>query len=170
MSNYVTICRAGDVPVEITCLHSALAQAVQWCVATSNWYRDIIYFDTVDWCILLHRLSSWFGLSGKALSWHSSYLVTRSFVMNINFSVSNQFPLHQGVPQGCVLGPRSSLHSLHHPSALFSDSTCGHHLYTGPSLWTVLCSLENRTFHSTVLKLCWRRFLCSVSVIAALCD
>jgi Reverse transcriptase (RNA-dependent DNA polymerase) len=62
-------------------------------------------FDTIDRSILLHRLSSWFGLSGKALSWLSSYLASRSFVVNINSSVSDQFPLTQGVPQGSVLGP-----------------------------------------------------------------
>jgi hypothetical protein len=62
-------------------------------------------FDTIDHSILLHRLSSWFGLNGKVLSWLTSYLASRNFVVNINSSVSDQFPLHQGVPQGSVLGP-----------------------------------------------------------------
>ena len=62
-------------------------------------------FDTIDHSILLHRLSSWFGLIRKALSWLSSYLASRSFVVNINSSVSDHFPLTQGVPQGSVLGP-----------------------------------------------------------------
>ena len=86
-------------------------------------------FDTIDHSILLHRLSSWFGLSGKALSWLSSYLASRSFVVNINSSVSDQFPLTQGVPQGSVLGPLLFILYTTPLSSLISDSSCGHHLY-----------------------------------------
>src|SRR6218665_1206601 len=31
-------------------------------------------FDTIDHNLLLHRLSSWFGISGTALLWFKSYL------------------------------------------------------------------------------------------------
>jgi hypothetical protein len=61
-------------------------------------------FDTIDHSILTHRLSSWFGLKGTALSWLQSYLSSRSFIVNINASLSATFPLLQGVPQGSVLG------------------------------------------------------------------
>jgi len=86
-------------------------------------------FDTIDHSILLHRLSSWFGLSGKVLSWLSSYLESRSIVVNINSSVSDQFPLHQGVPRGSVLGPLLFILYTTPLSSLISDSSCSRHLY-----------------------------------------
>ena len=68
-------------------------------------------FDTIDHSILIHRLSSWFGLNGTVLSWLQSYISSREFVVNINASLSDPFPLHQGVPQGSW---SPSLHSLHY--------------------------------------------------------
>ena len=62
-------------------------------------------FDTIDHSILLERLSSWFGISSIALSWIKSYLLNRSFYVNIENSQSSVFQLLYGVPQGSVLGP-----------------------------------------------------------------
>ena len=62
-------------------------------------------FDTIDHSILIHRLSSWFGFKGTVLSWLQSYLSSRNFAVNIKSSLSASLPLHQGVPQGSVLGP-----------------------------------------------------------------
>jgi len=62
-------------------------------------------FETIDLSILLERLSSWFGISSTALSWiNKSYLVNRSFYVNIENSKSSVFQLLYGVPQGSVLG------------------------------------------------------------------
>jgi len=55
--------------------------------------------DTIDHSILLERLSSWFGISSTALSWISSYLLNRSFYVNIENSKSSVFQLLYGVPQ-----------------------------------------------------------------------
>jgi len=46
-------------------------------------------FDTLDHSFLLKRLSSWFGISSIALSWIESYLLNRSFYVNIEHSKSS---------------------------------------------------------------------------------
>lgn len=62
-------------------------------------------FDTVDHDTLLHRLQFTFGVNGKVLSWFSSYLSGRSQQIAINETLSAEFELHCGVPQGSCLGP-----------------------------------------------------------------
>jgi Reverse transcriptase (RNA-dependent DNA polymerase) len=86
-------------------------------------------FDTIDHSILLHRLSSWFGFNGKVLSWLESYLSSRSFRVDINSFLSDHFPLHQGVPQGSVLGPLLFILYTTPLSSLICESSMNHHLY-----------------------------------------
>ena len=62
-------------------------------------------FDTVDHEILLGRLSSRFGIKGKALDWLRSYLTDRTQLVEVDDASSTVRPLHWGVPQGSVLGP-----------------------------------------------------------------
>ena len=62
-------------------------------------------FDTVDHLILLNRLSSKFGIRGKALTWIRSYLQNRSFRVRVGDSESIPHDLKFGVPQGSVVGP-----------------------------------------------------------------
>ena len=62
-------------------------------------------FDTIDHSILLHSLSSWFGISAIALSWIKCYLTFHSFYVKINDSRSSVYQIFYGVPQGSVLGP-----------------------------------------------------------------
>ena len=62
-------------------------------------------FDTVDHKILLQRLSSHFGINGKALCWFNSYLENRKQVVNVKGATSYSKDLRCGVPQGSVLGP-----------------------------------------------------------------
>ena len=86
-----------------------------------------VAFDTIDHSIL-RRLSSWFGFDGTVISWRTSYLSSRSFVVSINSTSSAQSPLRQGVPQGSILDPL--LFILYTTlSSLISDSSAGHHLF-----------------------------------------
>ena len=62
-------------------------------------------FDTIDHNILLNRLNSYLGISGKALQWLSTYLKGRKQAVLINNTKSDTHDLHFGVPQGSVLGP-----------------------------------------------------------------
>ena len=62
-------------------------------------------FDTIDHHVLLARLHSRFGISGKALAWIQNYLSNRTQSVIIKNSMSKKWNLQFGVPQGSVLGP-----------------------------------------------------------------
>ena len=62
-------------------------------------------FDTIDHDILLERLMESYGIKDKALKWLESYLMNRTFNVNINGINSNRQKLKYGVPQGSLLGP-----------------------------------------------------------------
>ena len=62
-------------------------------------------FDTIDHETLLHRLRNKFRIAGVPLSWITSYLQDRSFLVKIRDEFSSKLPLTQGVPQGSILGP-----------------------------------------------------------------
>ena len=61
-------------------------------------------FDTVDHNTLLLSLYSRFGISGKVLTWFSSYLNNRCQRVSISGTLSDTFALHYCVPQGSCLG------------------------------------------------------------------
>ncbi len=54
------------------------------------------------------------GITGIPLRWFESYLTGRSFRVAWGGEVSKAHQLVTGVPQGSVLGPPSSPHTLHH--------------------------------------------------------
>lgn len=62
-------------------------------------------FDTIDHEILVEKLLTDYGISGKALSWMRSYLEDRSFCVKIEDTISSLLELLFGVPQGSLLGP-----------------------------------------------------------------
>ena len=62
-------------------------------------------FDTVDHNILIKRLENWVGLSGPVLDWFRSYLMDRSYFVNLGDHKSSNIPMTCGVPQGSILGP-----------------------------------------------------------------
>ena len=62
-------------------------------------------FDTVDHQILLNRLRTEFGVSGKALDWFASYLSNRSRKVSVDGVLPDRFGIDFGVPQGSCLGP-----------------------------------------------------------------
>jgi hypothetical protein len=86
-------------------------------------------FDTTDHSILSHRLSSWFVISGCALSWVKSYLSNRSFYVNLTGTKSSVLQLLYGVPQGFVLGPLLLILHTTPLSHIISKSASNHHLY-----------------------------------------
>ena len=58
---------------------------------------------------LIGRLESHLGITDNALAWFKSYLYDQFQRVSVNGSLSDQFPLKQGVPQGSFLGPWFSL-------------------------------------------------------------
>ena len=73
--------------------------------------------------ILLPRISPWFGLNDKVLSWLKLSLLSCNFVIIIiNPSVSDRFSLHQGIPHGSILGLLLFLLYTTLLSSLISDS------------------------------------------------
>jgi len=63
-------------------------------------------FDTIDYSILLNRLTSSFGIIGSFYhNWLKSYLSNRSFSVTSGSSSSFILLSSCGVPQGSVLGP-----------------------------------------------------------------
>ena len=86
-------------------------------------------FDTVDHTILLSRLSSYFGISGSALAFLTSYLQNRTQSVSVLSATSSPSPLITGVPQGSILGPL--LFSLYTTplSHLLSESDVSFHFY-----------------------------------------
>ena len=62
-------------------------------------------FDTVDYDILLGRLEHRFGITGKALSWLTSYLTDRTQFVKVANEHSTIRNLSCGVSQGSVLAP-----------------------------------------------------------------
>jgi len=87
--------------------------------------------------LLLNRLSSWFGFDGTVISWLTSYLSSRNFVVSTKSTSSAQSPLRRGVPQGLVYGPLLFILNTTPLSSLISDSSVGHHLFAD----------DNSTFH-----------------------
>ena len=86
-------------------------------------------FDTIDHNILITRLSTWYGISGTALSWFTSYLTDRQQTIKIGNCFSDMLPTSCGVPQGSVLGPL--LFTLYTPplSSVIQGHNLDHHLY-----------------------------------------
>ena len=86
-------------------------------------------FDTIDHATLTDRLSDWYGISGQAQIWFSSYLQNTHRSVKIEVTFSDKVTLSYGVPQGSVLGP--VLFTLYTTplSAIISSFDINHHLY-----------------------------------------
>ena len=57
-------------------------------------------FDTIYHLILLHRLSSWFGITDCALTWFETYLTSRSFSC-LWFCITSLSPFLWRIPRLC---------------------------------------------------------------------
>ena len=62
-------------------------------------------FDTIDHSQLLRRLEERYGIGSAVLDWFSSYLANRCYKVKVDDSLSPEFLLKYGVPQGSLLGP-----------------------------------------------------------------
>jgi len=62
-------------------------------------------FDTVDFDIMLQRISRDFGVCGGALSWLRSFITGRTQYVGVGAARSISVACLSGVPQGSVLGP-----------------------------------------------------------------
>ena len=62
-------------------------------------------FDTLNHTILLDVLKGYFGISELALTWISSYLSSRKFLVQIGHLTSKTVEIAFSVPQGSILGP-----------------------------------------------------------------
>ena len=66
-------------------------------------------FDKILHNKLLFKLSK-YGVTDKLLNWIREFLISRSFNVCINSSVSKLFSVCSFVPQGSKLGPLLSIH------------------------------------------------------------
>src|SRR5678816_3886064 len=106
-------------------------------------------FDSVHHSILLHRLENWFGISGPALDWFSTYLCPRTQSVYLNGNYSSDALLTCGVPQGSVLGP-----------LLFT-------LYTTPL--GALLDNHSLRYHLMILKCTFHLTVCHVTHLYSCC-
>ena len=86
-------------------------------------------FDTIDHNILITRLSTWYGISGTALSWFTSYLTDRQQAIKIGNCFSDMLPTSCGVPQGSVLGPLLFTLYTTPLNSVIQGHNLDHHLY-----------------------------------------
>ena len=109
-------------------------------------------FDTIDQTSLIDRLSSWFGVTGNALKWFSSYLFNRCQSVKIGQSSSNKSDLECGVPQGSVLGPiLFSLYTAPLSKIISAFTAIKHLLYADDT--QVYISLTPATARNTISEL-----------------
>ena len=62
-------------------------------------------FDTVDFEVLLQRMSGDFGVNGSALNWLRTFVSGRTQYVGVGAARSMTVDCQSGVPQGSVLGP-----------------------------------------------------------------
>jgi len=64
-------------------------------------------FDNLDHCILLHRLENCFSISGKPLSWMTSYLTDRYQTVCFDVELFESVLMECSETQGTVLGTKN---------------------------------------------------------------
>ena len=100
-------------------------------------------FDTIDLATLTDRLSDWYGISGQAQIWFSSYLQNRLQSVKIEDTFSDKVTPSYGVPQGFVLGPVFFTLYTTPLSAIISSFDINHHLYADDTQIYMSLSVSN---------------------------
>ena len=87
-------------------------------------------FDKIDHDILLQKLYA-IGFSKNSVNWFRSYLINRTFLVNLGNSFSQPACVSSDVPQGSILGPLLSVIYIKNMSQavkcnllLYADDTC----------------------------------------------
>ena len=111
-------------------------------------------FDTIDHLTLISRLSSWYGISGTALDWFTSYLSNRCQQVKINDYISKAVYIYFGIPQGSVLGP--ILFTLYTAplSHVIAEHDVEHHLHADDTQIYIFLSGSEASESLTDLKSC----------------
>ena len=111
-------------------------------------------FDTIDHFTLISRLSSWYGISGTALDWFTSYLSNQCQQVKIHDYISEAVYISFGVPQGSVLGP--ILFTLYTAplSHVIAEHDVEHHLYADDTHIYISLSGSEASESLTDLKSC----------------
>ena len=111
-------------------------------------------FDTIDHTTLTKRLSNWYGITGPALDWFSSYLKDRCQNVKNRDILSDPVTLTYGVPQGSVLGPLLFTLYTTPLSSVISSYGLKHHLYADDTQIYVSLSTENAELELEKLQNC----------------
>jgi len=111
-------------------------------------------FDTIDHQILMNRLEKWYGISGTALRWLSSYLSDRYQQVKLGDKVSSKVSLPFGVPQGSVLGPLLFTMYTSPLSDIIDEQAVPHQLYADDTQLYVSFSTDDSTDSLHRLKDC----------------
>ena len=105
--------------------------------------------------LFLYCLKSWFGVSGTALKWFTSYLSHRFQAIKIGSTLSDLHELLFGVPQGSVLGPLLlSLYTTPLSKVIGTHPDIKYHFYADDTQLFIHISHKNAALAFNKLKSC----------------